>query len=33
MSASGFYRCPCCGYWAFTGARCLDCGYRVGGPQ
>lgn len=28
MSQSGYYKCPCCGYWAFTGAYCLDCGYR-----
>jgi hypothetical protein len=23
-------RCPRCGYWAFDGAECYDCGYRPG---
>jgi hypothetical protein len=23
-------RCPRCGYWAFDGAECHDCGYRPG---
>ncbi len=26
----GLYRCPACGYWAFNGIECFDCGYRVG---
>ena len=21
-------RCPACGYWAFDGIECHDCGYR-----
>jgi hypothetical protein len=21
-------RCPACGYWAFNGIECFDCGYR-----
>ena len=23
-----YYRCPACGYWAFNGIECFDCGYR-----
>jgi hypothetical protein len=26
----GYYRCPACGYWAFNGIECFDCGYRPG---
>lgn len=22
-------KCPCCGYWAFNGEECFDCGYRI----
>ena len=22
-------KCPCCGYWAFNGQECFDCGYRA----
>lgn len=22
-------RCPACGYWAFNGIECFDCGYRA----
>jgi len=22
-------RCPACGYYAFNGIECFDCGYRV----
>lgn len=29
MSASGYYKCPRCGYWAFTGTHCFDCDYTV----
>src|SRR5437016_5035196 len=25
---SGLSRCPACGYWAFDGRECRDCGYR-----
>jgi hypothetical protein len=25
---SGLSRCPCCGYYAFNGVECFDCGYR-----
>lgn len=25
---SAYYRCPACGYWAFNGIECFDCGYR-----
>lgn len=25
----GFSKCPCCGYYAFNGRECFDCGYRV----
>lgn len=21
-------QCPACGYWAFNGIECFDCGYR-----
>lgn len=24
-------KCPICGYWAFNGQECFDCGYRPGG--
>ena len=24
-------KCPCCGYWAFNGRECFDCGYRPNG--
>jgi hypothetical protein len=24
----GLSRCPVCGYWAFNGEECFDCGYR-----
>ncbi len=24
-------KCPACGYWAFNGHECFDCGYRPGG--
>jgi len=24
-------RCPACGYWAFNGIECFDCGYRARG--
>lgn len=24
-------KCPVCGYWAFNGYECFDCGYTVGG--
>ena len=24
-----YSRCPRCGYWAFNGYECFDCGYRV----
>jgi DNA-directed RNA polymerase subunit RPC12/RpoP len=27
----GLVRCPACGYWAFNGIECFDCGYRVAG--
>jgi len=27
--ARGLYRCPACGYYAFNGIECFDCGYRV----
>ena len=26
----GYSRCPRCGYWAFDGYECHDCGYRTG---
>lgn len=26
---AGFSKCPCCGYYAFNGRECFDCGYRV----
>jgi rRNA maturation protein Nop10 len=25
----GLYRCPACGYYAFNGIECFDCGYRA----
>ena len=25
----GLSRCPVCGYYAFNGVECFDCGYRV----
>lgn len=33
MSQSGYYKCPACGYWAFDGRECHDCGYRHSHPQ
>lgn len=24
---SGYNKCPSCGYWAFDGTECHDCGY------
>jgi len=24
----GLGKCPACGYWAFNGEECFDCGYR-----
>jgi len=27
----GLWRCPACGYWAFNGIECFDCGYRSPG--
>lgn len=26
----GLGKCPRCGYYAFDGAECFDCGYRAG---
>jgi ribosomal protein L32 len=26
---SGLSRCPCCGYYAFNGVECFDCGYSI----
>ena len=23
----GYYKCPKCGYYAFDGSYCWDCGY------
>jgi DNA-directed RNA polymerase subunit RPC12/RpoP len=25
----GLLRCPACGYYAFNGIECFDCGYRA----
>jgi ribosomal protein L32 len=25
---AGYSKCPRCGYWAFDGVQCWDCGYR-----
>lgn len=25
----GYYCCPACGYYAFDGTQCWDCGYHV----
>ena len=25
----GLYKCPMCGYFAFDGAECFDCGFRI----
>ena len=27
----GLMQCPACGYYAFNGVECFDCGYRAGG--
>jgi ribosomal protein L32 len=27
----GLMRCPACGYYAFNGIECFDCGYRTDG--
>lgn len=27
---AGLYQCPACGYYAFNGIECYDCGYRSG---
>lgn len=24
----GLFRCPACGYFAFDGTECFDCGYH-----
>ena len=24
----GYYKCPNCGYWAYDGYQCFDCGYK-----
>ena len=23
-----YSKCPVCGYWAFNGYECFDCGYK-----
>lgn len=28
-TAGVYYRCPACGYYAFNGIECFDCGYRI----
>jgi ribosomal protein L32 len=25
---SNYWKCPACGYYAFDGFQCWDCGYR-----
>lgn len=25
----GYSKCPVCGYWAFNGYECFDCGYKT----
>lgn len=25
---NNYSKCPSCGYWAFDGSQCYDCGYR-----
>lgn len=27
--ANRYYKCPRCGYWAFDGYECHDCGFRA----
>lgn len=27
VGQSGYSKCLSCGYWAFNGSRCFDCGY------
>jgi len=27
---ANYNKCPACGYWAFNGYECFDCGYRCG---
>ena len=25
---NNYSKCPVCGYWAFNGYECFDCGFR-----
>lgn len=33
IGVRGLIQCPACGYWAFNGIECFDCGYRSQGNK